>query len=50
MSQSMDFMIRGKVLPHIAQKVDFASAPDAFKTAAAQSGRTVLMIEGYEHD
>jgi len=49
MVQSMDYLLRKQGLPQIAQKVPFADASQAFKTAASQSGRTLLMIEGYVH-
>lgn len=49
MFESLDYFSRGKGLPNIAQRVPFAEAAKAYKNAASQNGRTLLMVEGYSH-
>ena len=45
MTEAMEFLSAGKCIPVIAQELLFTSAPQAFKTAATQPGRTLIIMQ-----
>lgn len=45
MDEAMEFLKDGRCIPLIAQEVPFAEAPEAYKTGASKSGRTLLVMQ-----
>lgn len=45
MSEAMDLLKAGKCIPVIAKELAFANAPQAFRIAASQPGRTLIIMQ-----